>query len=108
MREIFNFFIDNWNLIVSALVLIASVIISIIRKRPISSIYVDLYDVSIDACKEAENTAYKGSEKMSWAITYACSKLKAIYPEIRAEKYIVLIGALIERILSTPQKKEVK
>lgn len=106
MQEIFNFLKNNWQLIVGVLTFIASVIVALIRKKPISSIYADLYDVAIDACIEAEKSASKGFEKLSVAVSYACEKLRNIYPGLDVNKYMTLIALFIERILTTPQKKE--
>lgn len=105
MQEIFNFLKENWQLIAAVITLIISVVIAIIRKRPVESIYADLYDVAIDACIEAEKSANKGVDKMCAAVSYACNKLSAIYPGINVNKYMTLIAVLIERILTTPQKK---
>lgn len=105
MSAIFDWLLNHYNIVVSIVSMIVAIVVFIVKKKPITSIYADLYEVSLDACIEAEKTAYKGSEKLNWAITYACSKLKAIYPEIRPDKYMTLIGFIIERILCTPHKK---
>lgn len=108
MKEIFDFLKENWQLIAAIITLIISVVIALIRKKPVESIYADLYDVAIDACIEAEKSADKGVDKLCKAVGYACNKLNTIYPGINANKYMSLIALLIERILTTPQATKCK
>ena len=54
MQEIFSFLKEYWQLIVAAMVFIVSVVIAIVRKRPINEICTHLYQWCIMAINAVE------------------------------------------------------
>lgn len=105
MQEIYKFLIENWHIVVSVLVFIGSLVVAIVRKRPISDITSKLYNLCICAIKLAEDTEYKGDKKLGFAVGLVLHALQSDYPNLKVSNYEELIKSLIESILSTPQKK---
>ena len=109
MREIFNFLTDNWQYIVAVFTLVVSVIISLIRKRPVTDVYSAIYQWCLVAIEMAENTDLKGSEKMDYALGFVVQAFKARYgSNTKLPCSLAYIEMQIEQILELPQKKEVK
>lgn len=106
MQEIFSLIKANWELITGIICLIISVIVSIIRKRPVNDIFSYLYPFCIEAVSTVEKSSILGADqKLNAGISYVVERLRVTFPGIRAEKYLEIIASIIEAILSTPQKK---
>lgn len=105
MQEIFNFLRENWQVIASVITLIISVVVAIIRKKPVDTIFSAIFKCSLEAVKEAENTGLKGLEKLRYCVGLVEACLKANYPNINPISYYGYIVDVIEDILTTPQKK---
>ena len=108
MQEVFNFILSHYEAILSVLTLIISIVILIIRKKPVLSLNQRIYDLSITAVKEAEKKygGLRGSKKLDFAIDYVVQCLTALYPDLDITRYVAYIEYVIESILSTPHKKE--
>lgn len=106
-----DFLRENWKLILEAVVLIASVILLIVKKKPVKVLegvinLLNRYVVS--AINEAEATGLKGSDKKKYChdilIGFAAASLG--FDQERTNRlYGEYVDVLIENILSTPQKK---
>lgn len=105
MQEVYKFLLDNWQLILSVVLFLVSVIVSIVRKKPLQDIYSQLYAWCIAAVNVAEKTALKGDSKKQYALDVVKSFLKDKFPNIKEDYYIHAISVIIEQILATPQKK---
>ena len=105
MLEIFNFLKVNWQFIAALILIIISFILTLIQKKPVSSINEDIYYLSTVAVQRAEESGLKGSDKLDLAIQFVVNSLKNKYPGIKTDTYIKLIVLIIEEILSTPHKK---
>lgn len=105
MREIFNWIFQNWRLVLEGVLLIASVVILIIKKKPINSIITAIYCASVEAIKVAELSDYKGKDKLNYCVGIVNASLKHSFPDLEVGTYYHLIVKTIEEILSTPQKK---
>ena len=106
MNEIINILKNNWELIVSVLLFILSFILQLIKKKPVQDILSDIYHACVSAINETEKSNVIGSyQKQLFAIEIVNKYLQTKYPDIDVKRYIGLIVATIEDILSTPQKK---
>ena len=106
MQEVFNFIISHYEAILSVLTLIISVVVFIIRKKPVSDVQSIIYAGCIQAIKLAEAGDKKGKDKLDAAVMYVAQYLNDYYPSLDTGKYLNYIAGVIEVILSTPQKKE--
>ena len=106
MQEIFDFILSHYEAILSVLTLIISVVVLILRKKPVNSVYQCIYELAISAVKAAEaEPNIKGEVKLDFALDYVISCLKDKYPNLDIARYCAYIEYIIELILSTPQKK---
>lgn len=108
MQEVFNFILSHWETLLSVVMFILSVVVFIIRKKPVSDVQSVIFKGCLDAIKLAECGDKKGKDKLDAALLYVCQYLNSYYPSIDTGKYFNYICSVIEDILSTPQKKEVK
>lgn len=108
MREIFNFIYSHYEAILSVLTFVISVVILILRKKPVNNILVDINAYIFQGVLLAEKTDLKGNDKLNYAFNYVVDHLLADYPTLDISRYHKVILNGIELILSTPQKKEVK
>lgn len=105
MQEIGNFLVDNWRLILEVILLIASVCIAIFRRRPLTKIFdSSAYSNLITLVQEAEEKfgAGNGYEKLQFVLNKYL-KIKNLEDLDDWDKNSLIV--MIERILSTPQKK---
>lgn len=113
-----NVFLDvlrnYWKEIISLLLFIGSIIIAIIRKKPVNDILSYIYEFAVKAVNDAENfkvvigsgeSSMTGKGKLSFAVTKVREALKNNFPDLDVAAYEPLIVSIIEGILSTPQKK---
>lgn len=106
MDEISKFLVNNWQMLLSAVLVIISVVVSAIQKKPITSITSEIYQLVCKAVLKVEEEGVKGAEqKRGLATMQVLDQLKSIYPKIDAKKYVSYIHLVIEDVLSTPQKK---
>lgn len=103
--NVWQFIVEYWELLLSAVTLIVSVIVLIVKKRPVTELTTAIYQCCVLAIGEAEKTDYKGDRKLQFAVDLVSTLLKARWPDIDVNKYVNLIVNTIESILSTPQKK---
>ena len=102
----FQFIKNHYELIGAIITLIASIIILIIRKKPIDSLTQVIYDYAIKAVNLVEASGTVGSsEKLAFALKLVHTFLEETYPGIKVSSYDSLIIKTIEEILSTPHKK---
>ena len=104
-----NILINYWQPIVAVLVLILSFIIQLIKKRPIENMLHLIYFAAIDGINNIEELSKKSSlapeAKLQGAVNYVKSVLNARYPELNLNVYYDTIVDIVEKILTTPQKK---
>ena len=100
-----EFISQYWKLILCGLALIASIVISSIRKRPVSDILGKIYQLVNKYIVAVEHPG-DGLQKKQDVIELVCAALEATYPGIQVGYYKQLISQVIEEILATPQKKE--
>ena len=105
-----DFLRNNWKLILEAVVFVASVILFIVRKKPVK--VVDTIKQMITqwlpgVVVAAENTNLKGENKMKYAVDLLYTLFASDYltRDEFDNKYLAFIHSQIEAILSTPQKK---
>ena len=98
---------NYWKEIISVVLFIASVVIALVRKKPVSDVISYIYEYCIEATKIAESTSKSlhNLNKKEYAIEIVKDRLKKVFPNIDSFKYTNLISAFIEDILETPQKK---
>lgn len=109
MEIVKEILINHWKLILSLLLIIFSVILLIVKKKPVQDIVSDIFIFAVAAVIEVENEGIIGAEqKLANATAKVCSALKNKYPDIAPLKYKDIIHRCIEAILSTPQKHETK
>lgn len=105
MEKIIDFLIDNWKTVVEIVVLLTTIILWIIRKRPVQ--VVDTLKGTIlrllpYCISQAENQP-KG-EKLSFCLSLLASTLAELGIELN-DDYKAFATEQVEIILSTPQKK---
>lgn len=105
MQEIFKFFQQYWQVVLGAILFVVSLIIAIIRKKPFVDIYSHLYACCLAAVNIAEKTAFKGSDKLDFALGIVYKFLEDVFPNVKGSQYEHTIKVIIEQILTTPQKK---
>lgn len=111
MQEIFNFVVQHWQVILSVVLFVASLVVAIVRKKPINSYLAFLFDCCVQSinlveklCK-LEAPELKGQDKLDLCVDYVLGCLKEAYPGIEASRYKSIVIKTIENILDTPQKK---
>lgn len=103
----FEFIKNHYELIGACLLLVASVLINLFKKRPVNSLMQVIYDYAIKAIKIVEDSNVVGSsEKLALALKLVHTFLEETYPGIKLSSYDSLIIKTIEEILETPQKKQ--
>ena len=108
--NVLNFIKENWKLILEIVVLLVSVVMFIIRKKPVK--VVDTLKQTICAflpgiITVAESSGLKGEDKLKYAIDllYKVFVKDYLTREEFDNKYLSFVKSQIEAILSTPQKK---
>ena len=105
-----DFFLSYWREVLEVVVLLTTLILWIIRKKPVNI---------IDTCKEliclvlpafireAETLFTNGKEKLDFVIDKTVKFLQSSYPDIKMTSDVLkFIKDQVENILSTPVKKE--
>lgn len=105
---ILDFIKDNWQLIASVLTLICSLVIFILKKKPVMNemdcILLKVMEKLPEWIAQAESL--KGAEvKKSLVIESVKKFVKDEFSINLPDSYVALIGTYIENILLTPQKK---
>ncbi len=105
MHDIITFLVENWRLILEFVLLIGSVVVACTRKRPFTKIFdASAYSNLITLVQEAEEKfgAGHGYEKLQFVLNKYL-KIKNLEDIDDWNKSSLIV--MIERILSTPQKK---
>ena len=106
MQEFGKFLAQYWQIILASILTIISAIIALFRKKPVSSVISDIYQLVVKAVNAVESEGILGSEqKKAVATAQVVNGLKALYPSFESKKYITYIHQVIEDVLTTPQKK---
>lgn len=100
-----DFLIENWRLLLEALFALVALVLFIVRKKPVTSIYSAIYAYAIQGVNAAEKTSYKGDSKLAFALKITMDLLTTNYPALNVDGYKDIIVQIIEQILTTPQKK---
>ena len=118
MEELKQFFIQNWQLLASALLFIIATIIGIVTKKKkgytFSDILLGLIAEQLPLwISTAESTAGATGEQkkvavLNSALNYASKTLGRKLSEEETSFIIAQASEQIEKILTTPQKKEAK
>lgn len=101
---------ENWKLILEVVVLLASIIFFIVKKKPvkvIDSLKTAIMRILPILINEAEEKfgAGNGAEKNKFVLQSVIDDLKVTQPGVDVNFYLPFIRKFIEDILSTPQKK---
>lgn len=104
MKDFVKFLVDNWQFISTAIITLLSVILLIVKKRPLTEIldnsaYKDLIILIKDA--ESRFGAKEGKKKLDYVLTAFCN-IKGINKDSFTASSV---KSLIENVLETPQKK---
>lgn len=106
MQEVFNFVLANWRLVLEVVLLIVSVVIFIVKKKPVNALLEILMSKCLEAVLYVEHLpGIKGEEKLSAAVAFVSDEMLKLYPDIDIMRYKRTIVSFIELILKTPQKK---
>lgn len=105
MQDLYNFICAHYEAIISFVLIIISVVVFILRKKPVDSILSSIFISAVQAVVVAETTDLKGLEKLNYAVGLVEANLKQNYPDLKVRSYYGFIVKVIEDILSTPQKK---
>ena len=117
MEEVKTFFIQNWQLIASALLFIVSFIIGLVVRRKkgytFSDILLGLIAEQLPMwISLAESAGGTGEQKkvnvLNNALNYASKTLGRKLSEEETSFIVTHASTLIEKILETPEKKEAK
>lgn len=103
-----NFILEHWDVIVSLLMVIASVVLALIKKKPVLNEMDNILLKVLDKLPEWINSAetLKGADvKKSIVLESVKKYVSNEFSVILPQSYIDFIGSKIEDILSTPQKK---
>ena len=115
MEEVKKFFIDNWQLLASALLFIVAFIVGLVTKKKkgysFSDVILGLISEQLPLwIKTAEATGGTGEQKkvqvLNEALNYTCKTLGRKLSEEETSFIVTQASALIEKILATPQSKE--
>lgn len=109
MSAVIDFLKENWRFLLDAVVLVASVVILCIKKKPVKVIDTIKEYITrlLPYCIcEAEKTDLKRENKKVFALQVLYSLLKEFGYEEVYDQYRSYAMEQIEIILSTPQKKE--
>lgn len=104
---ILDFIVKYWDLIASLILVIASIIIMAIRKKPVinemDTILLKVLEKLPDWIQQAESL--KGAEVKKSLVIESCKKYVLNQFSLNlSDEYVALIGSYIEAYLSTPQK----
>ena len=105
MQDIINFISTHYRLIIEGVLLVVSVLFFILRKRNFTSIEGDIFSLCIKAVNFVEETKLKGVDKLDAAVVMVINELSKMYPKADCGIYFNYVASIIEKILSTPQKK---
>lgn len=103
---LFDLIKNHWEMIITCLFILISLLINIFRKKNVSSLMEVIYSLCIIAINICETSSVVGSlEKLEFAVSLVKTFLEEAYPGIKTSSYDSVIKKTIEDILSTPQKK---
>lgn len=110
MEQIGAFIVDNWKIILEVVLLIASTIFFIVKKKPTKVVdtvqeHILRSLIYLITKAEIEFGAGHGEKKKEFVVSTLLDTLHQIYPDIDVRKYISFIEQHLEWILATPQKK---
>lgn len=90
----------------SVLIFILDLIILGVRNRqPLLTVYSKIREWIPGVIRLAEETSYKGEDKLSFAVSTINDLLVKTFPKISPDKYERFVISCIEDVLTTPQKK---
>lgn len=109
MTGIVNFLLDNWRMIVEIIILVVSLVVWLIKKKPnineIDNILLKVFEKLPEWINSAETL--KGAEVKKTLVMESVKKfIKEQFSVILPDSYINMIGCYVESILSTPQKHD--
>ena len=106
MQEVFNFIFRHLETILTCTLIVLSIILLIVRKKPVSSVLGHIYAIATQCICNVEDAGIVGSNaKKQLCIKLVKEMLKIQFPDIDADRYDGIIGDIIENILNTPHKK---
>lgn len=107
-----EFILENWQLVLSCLLVLISFILSLLRKRPVANVMdkdiTDLVMLLPGWIAEAETKFDYGVDKKAFVVDKATCYLKnhLVLSDDEISSWLLVIGAQIEAILDTPRKKK--
>ena len=105
------FLIRYWRIIVEAILVIISIVVLLLKKKPtineIDNILRWILENLPQFINQVESTGLPGSDKKEAVVYSVIQLVKERFSFKLSDSMIGLISDYIEKILSTPQKKEV-
>ena len=106
MQDLYNFICAHYETIISVVLTIISVVVFILRKKPLNDVSTNLYKWCIEAINSVESSNIDGSShKLNTAIRLVRYAFERYYIGYNFSNYEKIAESYIESILSTPQKK---
>ena len=110
VEKIITFIVAHWRAIADVCAALFCLVVFLCRKKPvkvIDTIYQELTKLILTGINEAEEDhgAGNGENKKLQVIELVKTWLSIKHPEVDAKTYLTFASAMIEEILSTPQKK---
>lgn len=108
--EFIDFVCAEWRTIVSIILAFCCILVSLLKNKVkvIDSAKEFILDNLPILIKTAEGLFDSGSKKKEFVLSSMMDLLYESFPTIKATAYQAFISKSIEKILSTPEKKEVK
>lgn len=106
MQLFVTFLVEHWQLILSGLLAVISVVVAILRKKPVNSLDAEIYKLVVNAILKTEAEDFDDPKiKLAYAVQLVLDWLRVKYPGLDAKRYASMITYRIEEILYTPTKK---
>lgn len=107
-----DFLRENWRLILEAILVIASFVFCLIRKKPLKisdTLKSTILSLLPGFIALAEKSGFKGADKLAYVLSLVKNSLASEISDAEFnERYKAFIVSQVEAILYCPQKKEVK
>lgn len=113
MQDIWQFIVDNWQLVAAACLSLVSFIVALIRKRPHAYDFLDYIRQIISGSlptwiNEAEQKYLDGEQKKLYVLKKCLTALRQKVLGLtgsQEKEALGIFGFAIEQVLSTPRKK---
>lgn len=112
MQVVIDFIIQNWQMILAALLMVLTFIISLLKKKPV---YNEIDNILLSVVEKiplfinsVESTSMDGSSKKVVVMETIRNYVKSQFSYVLSDSLLIFFDQYVELVLSTPQKhKEV-